>query len=192
MLLGKHSRECCIPLTKLPGSLQIHDPNILLITRQNSSWCGGEAPLWGAAVLPRALGTPLGIPNNSSGRDCPSCGSWLPVPAPSRACLSQSLLSPKRLLRAVGVPAGEGSEGLGAAGSFPSQARGICCMFWEGRMCSEALRLGLLRGADWKPQRNLPGGQIQPKIKGTGSLSVDPHGFHSKSSAFAMLCIQPC
>lgn len=56
-------------------------------------------------------------------------------------------------------------------------------------MCSGALTLGLLR--DESQTGNLPGGQIHPEIKDKGSLALDPRGFHSKSSAFTMLCIQP-
>lgn len=117
---------------------------------------------------------------------------FLPT-VPSGVCLSpKSLLSPKikkRLLRAAGVSSQEIPEG-----SFPSQASGNCCRFLGGEDVQGRSHTGAAerrRVTDWKPQGNLPGGWIHPEIKVKGSLAVGPHGFHSKSSAFAVLCIQP-
>lgn len=62
-------------------------------------------------------------------------------------------------------------------------------------MCRGGLTLRLLRGDESQTgnlrEISLVDGWIHPEIKVKGSLAVEPHGFHSKSSAFAMLCIQP-
>lgn len=70
---------------------------------------------------------------------CPSCGSCPLLPGASS---KEPFVSKKASLRGIFTA----SWRLGATGSFPSQASGNCRRFGEGRMCSGALTLGLLRG----------------------------------------------
>lgn len=116
------------------------------------------------------------------------------VPAPSGACLApKRLLSPKRFLRGIF----RGFGGLGQRDHFPlirsdqwesPQILGGEDVQWSSHTGAAERR----RVTDWKPPRNLPGGRIHPEIKGKGSLAVDPHGFHSKSSAFAVFRQNSC
>lgn len=177
MLLEKHSHECCIPLTKLAGSLQTRDQNIVLITRWNGTESGGEARLWGAAcgrasaAMPCAPGRPLRIPNSSSGWECQSCSSCPHAPlcqfplehcCPKVFCLQRGLC--EQLVSPQGGRRG-GWRGWGGAGTLSLSTRGTAaCFGWGGtyRGSSHSATDERSQVTEWKPQRNFPGGQISP------------------------------
>lgn len=145
MLLEKHSHACCIPLTKLTGSLKIYNQNIS-ITKGEGALLGEKAGLWGAACGCASAAMPCARGNLWEAWTIPLGGTtgagWFsPTPSglvvqtqhsvPSGASLSQSLLSPKR--RAVSVPAERRLWGWGQQGPFPSQAMGCAAWFgWGG------------------------------------------------------------
>lgn len=149
MLLEKHSHACCIPLTKLTGSLKIYDQNIF-ITKGKGVLLGEKAGLWGAVcgcastAMPCAPGEPLGSPNNSSGWDC---WSWVVLTHTVGSGCANTALGPLwgLIVPKPFVSKEESSEhsrreealGLGAVGTLSLSGHGVCCMAWVGRMYRE-------------------------------------------------------
>lgn len=160
MLLEKHSHKCCIPLKKNSRKssniwskhcINYEAERYLVWGRDSPSGCSVQPCLCCDAVCPgETTVNPeqflwVGPPEL---RFLPTCSL---VPVPSGALLSQSLLSPKRPLWAVSVPAGRQerrSERLGGSRTLSLSGQRILLHVLDGgEHTVEALTLQLLREA---------------------------------------------
>lgn len=152
---------------------------MLLMRRQKGPGCGGEAPLWEQPWGHRWESRTIPLPQL---RFLPAA-PWCQL---QRAFCLQKGLS-ERHLHGFLEAGGNGIISFSGQWELP-QILGGEDVQWSSHTGAAERR----RVTDWKPQRNLPGGTIHPEIKDKGSLAVDPHGFHSKCSAFAMLRQNSC